>query len=81
VLQLNFLTAATFRVTGCMDVARVDFRLDASDGDKPYILEINPLPGLNPEYSDLCVEAKAYGWSYEQLVNHILDEAIARYDL
>ncbi len=79
--ELNFLTAATFRVTGCMDVARVDFRLDASNGNKPYILEINPLPGLNPEYSDLCVEAKAYGWSYEQLVNHILDEAIARYGL
>lgn len=76
--ELNWLTAATFRVTGCQDVARVDFRLDASDNDKPYILEINPLPGLNPGYSDLCIEALAYGWSYEQLVNRILDEAIER---
>lgn len=79
--ELNWLTAATFRVTGCLDVARVDFRLDASDNNKPYILEINPLPGLNPKYSDLCIEAKAGGWSYEELVNHILDEAIERYDL
>lgn len=76
--QLNFLTAATFRVTGCRDVARVDFRLDRHDNDKPYILEINPLPGLNPAYSDLCIEARAAGWSYEELVNRILDEAVAR---
>jgi D-alanine-D-alanine ligase len=76
--ELNWLTAATFRVTGCQDVARVDFRLDANDNNKPYILEINPLPGLNPEYSDLCQEALANGWTYEELVNRILDEAIER---
>lgn len=76
--ELNWLTAATFRVTGCQDVARVDFRLDANDDDKAYILEINPLPGLNPEYSDLCIEARAYGWSYEELVNQILEEAAER---
>ena len=79
--DLNWLTAATFRVTGCLDVARVDFRFDASDNNKPYILEINPLPGLNPDYSDLCIEAKAAGWTYEQLVNQILDEAADRYGL
>jgi D-alanine-D-alanine ligase len=77
--ELNWLTAATFRVTGCLDVARVDFRLDANDEDKPYILEVNPLPGLNPHYSDLCIEAAADGWSYQELVNHILEEAIERY--
>lgn len=79
--ELNWLTAATFRVTGCLDVARVDFRFDANDNNKPYILEINPLPGLNPDYSDLSIEARAGGWSYEQLVNRILDEAIERYEI
>ena len=79
--ELNWLTAATFRITGCLDVARVDFRLDSSNGDKPYILEINPLPGLNPEYSDLVIEARADGWTYDSLVNRILDEAIERYGL
>ena len=79
--ELNWLTAATFRVTGCFDVARVDFRLDASDNNKPYILEINPLPGLNPEYSDLAIEAQADGWTYEELVNRILNEAIERQEL
>jgi D-alanine-D-alanine ligase len=76
--ELNWLAAATFRVTGCQDVARIDFRLSEDEDDKPYILEINPLPGLNPEYSDLCIEAMALGWSYEELVNRILDEAIER---
>lgn len=79
--ELSWLTAATFRVTGCLDVARVDFRLDANDGNKPYILEVNPLPGLNPHYSDLCLEAAADGWSYQELVNRILQEAIERYEL
>jgi D-alanine-D-alanine ligase len=76
--ELNWLTAATFRVTGCLDVARVDFRFDANDNDKPYILEINPLPGLNPHYSDLVIEARADGWRYEELINRIVHEAVER---
>ena len=79
--HLNWLTASVFRVTGCLDVARVDFRLDAADHDRPYVLEINPLPGLTAGYSDLCVEAEAEGWSHVQLINRILDEAAARYGL
>lgn len=79
--QLQWLAAAVFRVTGCMDVARIDFRLDANEGEQPYILEVNPLPGLNPGYSDLCVEAQAAGWSYEELINRILNEAIKRHGL
>jgi D-alanine-D-alanine ligase len=78
---LNWLAAATFRVLGCLDVARVAFRLDANDYDKPYILEVNPLPGLDPDYSDLCIEATAAGWRYEELINRILDEAIQRHQL
>jgi D-alanine-D-alanine ligase len=76
--ELNWLTAATFRVLECLDVARVDFRLDADDNNRPYILEVNPLPGLNPDYSDLCIEARADNWTYEELINRILEEAIAR---
>jgi D-alanine-D-alanine ligase len=79
--EFQWLAAAVFRVTGCLDVARVDFRLDASDGDKPYILEVNPLPGLNPGYSDLCIEAAADGWTYEELINEILNLAAERYGL
>ncbi|MBN1967450.1 MAG: hypothetical protein JW910_22540 [Anaerolineae bacterium] len=79
--QLQLLAAATFRVTGCKDVARVDFRLDEDNDNKPYILEVNPLPGLNPGYSDLCIEAAADGWTYEELINEILNLAAERYGL
>lgn len=76
--ELYRLAAAIFRVTGCRDVARIDFRLAEDEDNRPYVLEINPLPGLNPGYSDLCVEAKAAGWIYEQLINMIVDLAVGR---
>lgn len=79
--ELNLLAAAVFRVTGCKDIARVDFRLDEANNNKPYILEVNPLPGLNKEYSDLCIEAQTYGWSHEQLINSIVDLAAIRHGL
>ena len=81
VQELNWLTAAVFRVCGCLDVARVDFRLDENDNFKPYILEINPLPGLTPKISDLVIEAAALDISHTELVNLILEAAIARYGL
>lgn len=79
--ELNWLSAAVFRVMGALDVARVDFRLDASDNWKPYILEINPLPGLSPGISDLVIAAKADQISHTDLVNMILDAGLKRYDL
>jgi D-alanine-D-alanine ligase len=81
VRELNWLTAAVFRVTGCRDVARVDFRLDEHDHYRPYILEVNPLPGLAPIISDLVIEAAAIGIGHTELVNLILEAAIMRYGL
>lgn len=75
--QLYRLAAAAFRITGCHDVARIDFRIESGTGT-PYLLEINPLPGLNPEYSDLCIEAEAYGWDHVRLINEIIDTAWER---
>ena len=77
--QLNWLAAAVFRVTGALDVSRVDFRLDEHDDYKPYILEINPLPGLSPIISDLVIEAAGEGIGHTELVNMILDTALERY--
>lgn len=79
--RLNWLTAATFRVAGCADVARVDFRLDADAADQPYILEVNPLPGLYPGLSDLVLEADAMGMAYAELINAILHAACVRHGL
>jgi D-alanine-D-alanine ligase len=64
-----------YRVLGCRDVARVDFRL--RDG-VPYFLEVNPLPGINPESSDLVILARLVGWSYAQLIEAILQAALDR---
>jgi D-alanine-D-alanine ligase len=79
--ELNWLTAAVFRVTGALDVSRIDFRLDAKDNNKPYILETNPLPGLSPGVSDLVIEAAADGISHSELVNMILETALRRYQM
>jgi D-alanine-D-alanine ligase len=79
--DLNWYTAVVFRVTGALDVSRVDFRLDVCDNLKPYILEINPLPGLAPVVSDLVIEAAAENMDYNTLVNRILDTALARYGM
>ena len=79
--ELNWLAAAVFRVTGALDVARVDFRLDANDDWKPYILEINPLPGLSPGISDIVIEAAAEGVDHPTLVNMILETALRRYGM
>ncbi|MEA4959631.1 MAG: hypothetical protein VB029_07965, partial [Anaerolineaceae bacterium] len=76
--ELNWLAAAVFSVTGALDCARVDFRLDINDNLKPYILEINPLPGLSPVISDLVIEAAADGIEHAELVNMILNTALSR---
>ncbi len=67
-----------YRALGCRDVARIDFRL--RDG-MPYFLEVNPLPGLNPESSDLVILARLAGWSYERLIESILQAALDRHSL
>ena len=67
-----------FAALGCRDVARADFRV--RDG-VPYFLEINPLPGLNPETGDLCVLATGLGIPHVELIRMILDGAIRRYGL
>jgi D-alanine--D-alanine ligase len=66
-----------FRSLGCRDVARIDFRVDAKGSI--YFLEINPLPGLTPGFSDLVVMAESGGMAYEGLIRRILTPAIQRW--
>ena len=74
------LTIETFRVTQSLDFARVDFRLHTGENLKPYILEINSLPGLTP-VSDLTLCAQAEGWSYNGLIQSVLEAGARRYGL
>lgn len=66
-----------FVALGCRDVARIDVRFDG-EGNAHFI-ECNPLPGLSPGWSDLCVIAEAAGWRYEELVGAILRPALVRW--
>lgn len=66
---------AAYRTLGCRDVARIDFRL--RDG-VPYFIEANPLPGMNPESSDLVILAGLVGVGHADLIGMILDAALER---
>jgi D-alanine-D-alanine ligase len=68
---------STFMTLGCRDVGRVDVRL-APDG-KVYVLEVNPLPGLTPDYSDLCLIANGAKIDYRTLIGEIMSGAIKRW--
>ncbi|HEY5903197.1 MAG TPA: hypothetical protein VIU39_11630 [Anaerolineales bacterium] len=57
-------------VLGTLDISRTDIRL-ADDGT-PRLMEINTLPGLTPDYSDLCLQAASEGIRYEDLILEIL---------
>ncbi len=64
-------------VIGCVDFSRIDIRLSV-DGT-PYVLEVNPLPGLDPKDSNLPYIAKCTGLSYADLINKILELALERH--
>jgi D-alanine-D-alanine ligase len=70
------LALATWRVLGCRDGGRVDLRADANG--RLHFLEVNPLAGLRPGYSDLCINCAMHGVSYEALIGAIMDSAVER---
>ena len=70
------IARATFWALDCRDVARVDLRM-ADDG-RIYVLEVNPLPGLTPGYSDLVLIAQAVGIEYDSLIAEIMGGGLRR---
>jgi D-alanine-D-alanine ligase len=74
--QLGRFAAGAFRALELRDMARVDFRLDG-DGI-PRIIDVNPLPGLSPQYSDLPILHRLSGGNYRDLVRSILASALCR---
>ena len=73
--EVEHLALAAYRLLGCRDIARLDFRLDA--GGRPHFIECNPLPGLDPLNSDVVILSRSI-LPYEQLVQGILLEAARR---
>ena len=79
--ELNRLAKAAFLHIGCRDYARIDFRLDAEDRHKPYILEVNALPGIFCDWSDMSFAATAACMSYDELILSIVKHATIRHEL
>ena len=67
----------TFAALGCRDVARIDLRM-TKDGTV-FVIEVNPLPGLTPDFSDLCVIGKVAGMDYRTLIGEILAGSLKRF--
>jgi D-alanine-D-alanine ligase len=68
-----------YEVLSCKDFARIDFRL--SPEGELYFIEINPLPGLAPGYSDFPMIAEFNGMDYNSLVWNVLKSALKRYGM
>jgi D-alanine-D-alanine ligase len=68
---------ASWRGLGCRDAGRVDLRADSNG--TPNFMEVNPLAGLHPEHSDLCIMSGKIGISYRKLIEAIVASAIKRY--
>ncbi|MBF0614125.1 MAG: D-alanine--D-alanine ligase [Magnetococcales bacterium] len=67
---------AIYRLLGCRDAGRLDFRSDALS--RPHFLEINPLAGLHPGLSGFPRMAQMAGLSYDQLIQAMVDGAVGR---
>jgi len=77
--KLKHLALRAHQLLNALDVSRTDIRLD--EEGNPRLLEINTLPGLTAEYSDLCLQAKAEGIRYEDLVLDILYLGASRWGM
>lgn len=70
---------AAHRALGCRDVSRVDMRSDANG--EPQFLEVNPIPGLKPGFSDIAILTELSGRNYDWLMGEIMRSACARQGL
>jgi D-alanine-D-alanine ligase len=74
--RVKEIALKTHHAVGCFDISRTDIRL--SSDNVPYVLEINPLPGLDPRESNFPIMAYAAGMKYEDLIEAILMSAYNR---
>ncbi len=75
--EIERVSKRAFVALGCRDYSRVDLRIDAQG--RVNFVECNPLPGLSPGFSDMCLIADAVGISYRTLIGEIIAPCIRRY--
>ena len=70
------LALDAWRILGGVAAGRVDIKMNAK-GD-PCFIEANPLPGLNPVYSDLAILCELVGLPYHTLIEEIVEHSLNR---
>ena len=73
--HIRALALKTYQVMGCDGAIRVDFRI--TPRGRPYVLEINTVPGMT-ETSLLPMAAAQAGIDYDELTERILQSALVR---
>jgi D-alanine-D-alanine ligase len=79
VAEIERCAVGIYRLLGCRDFSRIDFRLDGNL--TPQFIECNPLPGLSPGYGDLPIMAGKMGIPYVELISDILSHAMTRWGM
>lgn len=74
--KLSQTAISAFKALELRDVARIDFRMDQQQN--PYIIDINPLPGLSPDYSDLMLMSQLKGKNFQEVVREIIQKSLKR---
>ncbi len=74
--DVEALALSAWQVLECRDAGRIDIRCDAEG--TPCFIEVNPLAGLRPHYSDLPMVCEFFGTSYVRLIEMILVSAMER---
>lgn len=74
--RLGALARQAFRLLGCRDYARVDFRVRPSG--KPYILEVNPNPDFSPT-AGLAGGLSSAGITHAQFTVDLVRACLARH--
>lgn len=74
--DVESLALCSWKELGCRDGGRIDIRCDHEG--RPSFIEVNPLAGLRPGYSDLPMVCEFFGTSYVRLIEMILESAVQR---
>lgn len=73
--RMKEMALKCYRLMGLRDYGRVDIRLDKNN--TPYVLEVNPNPDLSDD-AGFARSARAYGLSFEDTINKIVEYALER---
>jgi len=72
--DIRKLSEKYYLLLNCSGVVRFDYIVDGND---VWFLEVNTIPGMTSE-SLVPQQARAYGWSYSELISRIIAESMKK---